>query len=186
MSKEKMVSSYQLKISLRGSRPPIWRRFVVPDTISLPKLHAVIQIVMGWTDSHLHEFAIGRASYGVPDPEWPSDLRNEARVRINQLLDKEKQKLLYLYDFGDGWEHVIELEKIVIGDKASSKPRCIAGKRACPPEDCGGIYGYYDFLEAIKDHDHPEHDNMIEWWGKDFEPEFFDIDEINEFLLSMK
>jgi len=154
----------------------------VPDTITLPELHEVIQIVMGWTDSHLHEFVVGKVSYGVPDPEFPSGPRNEARVRINQLLDKEKQKLMYLYDFGDGWEHVVELEKIISGDKASSKPRCITGKRACPPEDCGGIYGYYDFLEAIKDPGHPEHDNMIEWWGGDFEPEFFDIDEVNEIL----
>jgi len=186
MSKEKMVSSYQLKITLRGSRPPIWRRFVVPDTITLPELHEVIQIVMGWTDSHLHEFVVGRVSYGVPDPEFPSGPRNEARVRINRLLDKEKQKLMYLYDFGDGWEHVVELEKIIIGDKASSKPRCITGKRACPPEDCGGIYGYYDFLEAIKDSDHPEHDNMIEWWGGDFDPEFFDMEEVNEILSSLE
>jgi hypothetical protein len=186
MSKEKMVSSYQLKITLRGSRPPIWRRFVVPDTITLPELREVIQIVMGWTDSHLHEFVVGRVSYGVPDPEFPSGPRNEARVRINRLLDKEKQKLMYLYDFGDGWEHVVELEKIIIGDKASSKPICITGKRACPPEDCGGIYGYYDFLEAIKDSDHPEHDNMIEWWGGDFDPEFFDMEEVNEILSSLE
>lgn len=184
MSKEKMVSSYQLKITLRGSKPPIWRRFIVPDTITLPELHEVIQIVMGWTDAHLHEFVVGKVSYGVPDPEFPSGPRNETRVRINQLLDKEKQRLLYLYDFGDGWEHVVELEKIIIGDKASSEPRCIAGKQACPPEDCGGIYGYYDFLEAIKDPDHPEHDTMIEWWGGDFYPEFFDLDEVNEILSS--
>jgi len=186
MLKEKVISTYQLKITLRGSRPPIWRRFIVPDSITLPKLDEVIQIVMGWTGSHLHEFIVGRVSYSVPDPEWPSDSRNEARFKINQLLDKEKQKLLYLYDFGDGWEHVIELEKIIIGDKASSKSRCIAGKRACPPEDCGGIYGYYDLLEAIKDPDHPEHENMIEWLGSDLDPEFFDIEEINEILSGLK
>lgn len=186
MSKENVISSYQLKITLRGSRPPIWRRFVVPESITLPKLHNVIQIVMGWTDSHLHEFIVGRVSYGVPDPEWPLGSRNEARVRINQLVDNEKQKMLYLYDFGDGWEHVIELEKIIVGDKTSSKPRCIAGKRACPPEDCGGIYGYYDLLVAIKDPDHPEHENMIEWLGGDLDSEFFDVDEINKILSTLK
>jgi len=94
--------------------------------------------------------------------------------------------MLYLYDFGDGWEHVIELEKIIVGDKTSSKPRCIAGKRACPPEDCGGIYGYYDLLVAIKDPDHPEHENMIEWLGGDLDSEFFDVDEINKILSTLK
>ncbi len=186
MSKEKIASTYQLKITLRDSKPPIWRRFSVPESITLPKLHDVIQTVMGWTDSHLHEFIAGRVSYGVPDPEFSSGSMNEARVRINQLLDQEKQKMLYLYDFGDGWEHIIELEKIIRGDKNSSKPRCIAGKRACPPEDCGGIYGYYDLLEAIKDPDHPEHENMMEWLCGDIDPEFFDIEEVNEILSEMK
>lgn len=186
MTKEKTISTYQLKITLRGSRPPIWRRFIVPGSMTLAKLHQAIQIVMGWTDTHLHEFIVGGVSYGVPDPEWPSGSRNEARVKVDQLLNKEKEKLSYFYDFGDGWEHVIKLEKIAIGDKASSKPRCLAGKRACPPEDCGGIYGYDELSEIIKDPDHPEHENMIEWLGDDIDPDFFDIDEVNEILLSLK
>ena len=186
MLKEKTASTYQLKITLRGSKPPIWRRFIVPDSITLSKLHQVIQIVMGWTDTHLHEFIAGGVSYGVPDPEWPSGSRNEARVKVNQLLNKEKEKFLYLYDFGDGWEHVIELEKSINGDKTSSKPKCLAGKRACPPEDCGGIYGYYELLEIIKDPGHPEHENMIEWLGGNIDPDFFDIDEVNEILSSLK
>ena len=186
MAKEETISTYQLKITLRGSKPPIWRRFVVPSSITLPKLHEIIQIVMGWTDSHLHEFVSGRDSYSVPDPEWPSGTKNEARVRLNQLLHKEKQELLYLYDFGDDWEHVIELGKIIIGNTASLKPKCIAGKRACPPEDCGGIYGYHDLLEVIKDHENPEHEDMIEWLGGNFDPDYFDIDEVNEILSSLK
>ena len=119
-------------------------------------------------------------------PDYPSSPRNEARVRINQLLYNEKEKLLYLYDFGDGWEHVMTLEKIITGNRASSKPRCIAGKRACPPEDCGGIYGYYDLLEVIKDPDHPEHESMIEWLDGDIDPNFFDIDEVNKILSRFK
>ncbi|HQG30769.1 MAG TPA: plasmid pRiA4b ORF-3 family protein [Deltaproteobacteria bacterium] len=186
MAKAEKAPIYQLKITLRGSKPPIWRRFVVPGSITLPTLHEVIQIVMGWTDSHLHEFVSGRISYGVPDPEWPSGARNEARARLNQLLQREKQKLLYMYDFGDGWEHSLELEKIIPGDSLSPKPKCIAGKRACPPEDCGGIYGYYDLLDALKDPENPEHEDMIEWLGGDFDPEYFDIDEINEMLSSLK
>ncbi|MBN1545282.1 MAG: plasmid pRiA4b ORF-3 family protein [Syntrophaceae bacterium] len=186
MLKERTISTYQFKITLRGSSPPIWRRFIVPDSITLPKMHQVIQIVMGWTDSHLHEFVVGGVSFGVPDPDYPSSPRNEARVRINQLLYNEKEKLLYLYDFGDGWEHLMTLEKIVIGDSASSKPRCLAGKRACPPEDCGGIYGYYALLEAIKDTDHPEHESMIEWVDGDIDPNYFDIDEVNMILSRFK
>ncbi|MEN6622131.1 MAG: plasmid pRiA4b ORF-3 family protein [Smithella sp.] len=151
MPKEKVTSIYQLKITLRGSKPPIWRRFTIPDSMALSKLHRVIHVIMDWTDTHLHEFIVGNVSYGIPDPDWPSDTKNKARVKINHLLYEEKQKIRYVYDFGDNWEHVIELEKIIAGEKASAKLKCLAGKRACPPEDCGGIYGYYDLLEAIKD-----------------------------------
>jgi hypothetical protein len=186
MAKEETISIYQLKITLRGSKPPIWRRFVVPSSITLPKLHGIIQLVMGWTDTHLHEFVSRRDSYGVPDPEWSSGAKNEARVRLNKLLHEEKQRLLYLYDFGDGWEHVIELEKIIIENIPSFKPKCLAGKGACPPEDCGGIYGYYDLLEIIKDPKDPEHGNMIEWLGGDIDPDYFDIDELNEILSYLK
>ena len=186
MPEQKTRSMYQFKITLRGSKPPIWRRFIAPDATTLPRLHDIIQTVMGWTDCHLHEFIAGNVAYGVPDPDWPSDMKNEARVRIHSLVNKEKQKILYLYDFGDGWEHVLELEKIVAVDKAASKPRCLAGKRACPPEDCGGIFGYLDLLEAIKDPRHPEHDSFMEWLGGDFDPEAFDIQEVNEMLSRLR
>lgn len=197
MPKEKLVSTYQFKITLQDSKPPIWRRFIVPDSITLPKLHRIIQAVMGWTDSRIHEFVVEDAIYGVLDPERPSDLTNEARVKMNKIINKVKQKFIYLYDFNNnweyvicglsnGWEHVIELEKIIIGESTSAKPQCIAGKMACPPEDCRGIDGYYYLLEAMRDPDHPEHEDIIEWLGDNFDPKFFDIDEVNEILAKLK
>jgi hypothetical protein len=170
---------YQLKITLKDSKPPIWRRVEVPDDITLAKLHAIIQAAMGWTDSHLHMFTAGRTSYGVPDPNYDEDVRDERRVKLNQLLTEPKQKLSYEYDFGDSWTHVVLLEQVREPAPGLRYPRCTAGKRACPPEDCGGVWGYADFLAAVADPEHPEHDDMIEWAGGEFDPELFDPDEVN-------
>jgi len=182
-----METAYRLKVILKGSKPPVWRRFVVPSSITLPKLHEVIQILMGWTDTHLHEFILGRQHYGVPDPDWPSDdLKSERRVKLNQLLTREKDRLLYCYDFGDGWEHTLVLEKVLPCGSVALKPRCLAGKRSCPPEDCGGIYGYYDLLKALSDPNSPDHEEMKTWIGAGFDPERFDLDEVNEILSDIR
>ena len=182
-----METIHQLKVTLRGSKPAIWRRFVVPSSVTLPKLHEVLQILMGWTDTHLHEFILGREHYGVPDPDWPSDdLRSERRVRLNQLLVRENDRLLYCYDFGDGWEHTLVLEKIVPCASTALKPRCLVGKRACPPEDCGGIFGYYDLLKALSDPNSPNHEEMKTWVGARFDPERFELDEVNEILSDIR
>jgi hypothetical protein len=158
-------SAFQIKITLLGSRPPIWRRLVVPDMI-LDELHGAIQIAMGWTDSHLHEFHQRR------EPAAPG-------ARLSQLLTAAKAKIGYTYDFGDGWEHEIVLEKRVAHD---GPPVCTAGKRSGPPEDCGGIYGYEDLLVAIGDPAHEDHKSMLEWLGGSFDPEALSLDEINEQL----
>lgn len=173
---------YQLKITLKDSKPPIWRRVEVPDDITLSKLHAIIQAAMGWTDSHLHMFTVGRTSYGVPDPSYDDDVRDERRVKLNQLFTEPKQKFSYEYDFGDSWTHMVLLEQISESVPGVRYPRCTAGKRACPPEDCGGIWGYADFLATITDPENPEHDDMIEWVGGEFDPELFDLDEVNAAL----
>jgi hypothetical protein len=187
IQKKKSDTIYQLKITLNYSKPPIWRRITVPDNITLPRLHKIIQIVMGWMGGHLHEFNTGNIRYGEPDPDWPDDTKAEAGVKLNTLLKKEKQKIQYIYDFGDSWEHVIELEKILAGDVALPTIKCITGRRACPPEDCGGIYGYYDLLDIISDPKHPEREEMLDWLGgEDFDPAFFDIDEINTRLAKFK
>ncbi|HNP51863.1 MAG TPA: plasmid pRiA4b ORF-3 family protein [Nitrosomonas nitrosa] len=186
MTTRALRSIYQLKVSLKGLRPPIWRRFLIASTASLNDLHQVLQIVMGWADSHLHEFTKDDIRYGMHDAEFPSAVRNEAKYRLNQVLKQEKEKLLYTYDFGDDWEHEILLEKILPFETDTQLPTCLTGKRACPPEDVGGIWGYRAFLEAVADPAHPEHDSMLEWATGDikqpFDPEHFDLAAVNEML----
>jgi hypothetical protein len=175
---------YQLKITLQDSTPPIWRRVQVRGNTSLSRLHAILQVVMGWTDSHLHEFVIRDVRYGMADMEWdPLDRpRDERRVRLGQLLAREKDRFVYEYDFGDGWSHDILIEKIMPPEPGLPYPRCIAGKRACPPEDVGGLSGYKHFLTAIRNPQHEEHDELLVWAGGTFDPEAFDSDAVNQSL----
>ena len=186
MNVKKLQSIYQLKVTLNGSKPPIWRRILAPSNINLASFHVVLQIVMGWSDSHLHQFISGSTMYGIPDDESGGDygfeINNENEYNLSQLLRKEKDSLIYEYDFGDGWEHKIILEKVLPHDTSLDVPRCIKGKRTCPPEDCGGIWGYQDLIEIINDTSHPEHEEMLEWLGGDFDPEYFDVNETNEIL----
>ena len=175
--------TYQLKISLKGAKPPIWRRLLIADSVSLPKLHQAIQIAMGWTDSHLHQFIVDGEFYGRPDPDFDDmEMEDERHYKLSQFLQKEKDWILYEYDFGDSWEHKITLEKILPFDPKAVLPKCIKGKGACPPEDVGGIWGYYGFLDALADPSHPEHEDYKEWIGCDFDPQSCDIEEINELL----
>ena len=172
---------YQLKVTLRGSRPSIWRRVEVDAGVTLFQLHQILQVVMGWTDSHLHQFRRGSTYYGESDPEFGMERENERRIRLREVLRKTNERMVYEYDFGDGWEHDIVLE--TISSAASEKPavRVLAGKGACPPEDVGGIGGYYGFLEALRNPKHPEHREMLEWGGQ-FDPDAFEVDEINEYF----
>jgi len=184
MKTEKQI--YQIKVVLAGSKPSIWRRILVPSDISLVKLHDVLQIAIGWENCHLHQFKYQGKFYLIPDEEFDvgferEDL-NEKKFKLDQLLKTIKDSMVYEYDFGDGWEHKITLEKILPFENKEKLPRCISGKMSCPPEDCGGIWGYYNLLDAIQDEDHPEHDSMLEWLGEGFDPEYFDMDEINSVL----
>ena len=176
---------HQLKITLKHIKPPIWRRLEVPADIKLGKLHEVIQIAMGWTDSHMHAFIAGQTVYGTPDPEFGGGTKNERNVQLDGIV-KEGGKLIYEYDLGDGWEHEIKVEKVFDADPASRYPRCTDGKRACPPDDCGGPYGYEEFLAAIGDSTHPEHEEMLEWIGGEFDPEAFDLAQVNQALWRMR
>ena len=181
-------SIYQLKITLKNIRPPIWRKLLVASTTKLDDIHLILQIVMGWSDSHLHEFIQGQNRYGMPNEAFPSDTKDEARYRLDQLLKTEKDKLIYIYDFGDSWEHEVVLEKILPYETDAVLPLCLKGSRACPPEDIGGIWGYAMFLEAISDPAHPEHASMLEWVAEDmdgpFDPGYFDLAEVNKQLRS--
>jgi hypothetical protein len=177
---------YQLKITLKGSKPPSWRRIEVADDITLARLHHIIQASMGWTNSHLHMFNVGRTSYSVPDPDYDEDVRDERRHKLNQLLTAPKQKLSYEYDFGDSWTHEVLLKKVLTPEPGVSYPRCTAGKRACPPEDCGGVWGYADFLEAIGYPEQEQHNELLEWVGGEFDPEQFEIAEANAALRRLR
>jgi hypothetical protein len=171
---------YQLRISLDGIEPAIWRRVLVSASASLRRLHGVIQKSMGWTNSHLHMFEIDGRQLGRPDPDGELYLEDDARWKLREFLVAPGDKLAYEYDFGDSWRHTILLEEVLeAAEAAGSTARCIAGSRACPPEDCGGIPGYQAFLEAILDPFHPDHREMREWAGGGFDPEAFDVGEAN-------
>lgn len=177
---------YQLKITLRDSKPPIWRRVLVPGKFNLGKLHRVIQSAMGWTDSHLHQFNIDGRFYGVPSPDDWDEVLNESRYSLEKIAPEEKRKFVYEYDFGDCWKHVIVVEKILPFETGKVYPVCINGKRACPPEDVGGVWGYEEFLQAISNPENEEHDSFLEWAGDDFDPEECNLDIINVELKKIK
>lgn len=171
-------TGYQFKIQLNHIKPPIWRQFVVPSNITLASFHYIIQCVMGWQDCHLHAFHIGGLEYGMPDADDYNDgqVIDETTVALKNLLADAPKTMVYVYDFGDDWEHTLQFEGEVALDK--NKPRILGGKRACPPEDCGGPFGYEEFLEVLQDPKHEDHEHFKEWAG-DFKPEHFPLDKIN-------
>lgn len=176
---------YQLKITLKDIRPPVWRRIQVPADIKLGKLHRIIQDAMGWTDSHLHAFRIGNETYGVPDPDFEDDMRSERNIRLDSLVS-EGGRLVYEYDFGDDWQHEILVEKALASEPGARYPRCLAGKRACPPEDCGGVGGYENLLEIIANPKHEEYKETLEWLGGEFDPEAFDPHDVDKLLRGIR
>ncbi len=181
---------YQIKVTLLGTKPPIWRQLLVPADVTLEQLHDVLQVAMGWEDCHMHEFRIGQKRFGKPDPNerlmgLPA-IGNERTVRLFSVLGKAGAKAVYTYDFGDGWEHGIAVEKVLTPEPGLAYPVCTDGKRHGPPEDCGGIPGYYNLLEAIGDPDNDEHEEMRDWLGDDFDPEAFSVDEVNRRLTPLR
>ena len=172
---------YQIKIALRDIKPPVWRRVQLKDG-TLDRLDAIIQVCMGWNGYHLHAFEIGGEQFGPPDPDGMMDIHPESKIKLSQVVAQGFKKFTYTYDFGDNWEHIIQIEKTLDAEPGFHYPRCIAGKRACPPEDCGGPWGYGNFLEAILDPKHPEHEEQLEWAGGEFDPEEFDMEDVNDGL----
>jgi hypothetical protein len=184
----KISWSWQLKIELLDVTPAVWRRLVVPETIKLPKLHQVFQAALGWTNSHLHEFVIGGVRYSEPDPDFDDDLGHvdERRVVLHKALGIDARCFDYVYDFGDDWHHVVLVEDLHIDSKPPASIRCIDGENACPPEDVGGPFRYAEFLIAIADPNHEEHEVYQEWSGGRFEPTRFDLDAANRALGKIK
>jgi len=217
-AKKKQV--YVIRMTLNGSKPTIWRKLAVPSDITLGELHEVIQIAMGWTDSHLHQFVLqdkglkpspqeiarrirqddfdgafmdrmgGRRVFVTTVTPWgePGEMEGEDEdaVTLVEVCPKAKSKLIYEYDFGDGWEHTIEVQKILEPESGVEYPVCLGGKKACPPEDCGGIWGYYELLDAIADPKHDRHDELREWLGGEFDPDAFDLEEVNAVLAQWR
>lgn len=186
MNIKKFENVYQFKITLKNTKPPIWRRIQVPENFSFWDLHVAIQDSMGWYDYHLHEFETINNNYkqvkriGVPDfdsmesntlIDWKENIKDWFSLNENKAMN-------YIYDFGDSWNHRIELEKILKKKDNVNYPVCIKGKRACPPEDCGGVWGYENTLEVIKDPKHSEYNETIEWLEGDFDPEKFDCNDV--------
>jgi len=167
---KKFENVYQFKIVLEESKPMIWRRVLVPETYTFWDLHVTIQDAMGWENYHMHEFeAVNHSTeeiITIKTPEWEQ--------LIADFLDMDNPLAHYIYDFGDSWGHIIELENIVPVEKDVNYPICINGKGACPPEDCGGVWGYEELLEIIKNPDHEEYEEMLEWVEENFDPEYFD------------
>jgi hypothetical protein len=180
---------YQLKVTLLGTSPPIWRRLQVSADVTLAQLHDVLQTAMGWQDGHMHEFSVGQRRFGRPDPQdrlmgLPS-VENERTVRLSSLLSRMGSKAVYTYDLGDSWEHSIVLEKRLPGDPNATYPVCTDGQLACPPEDCGGIPGFYDLMEVLNDPNHKRHQEMLDWIGDDFDPQAFSVDQVNRMLAPL-
>lgn len=174
---------YQLLITLSEVTPPVWRRVLLTSDMSLHRLHWIIQAAMGWTNSHLHQFRIGEDVYTQPDFGLDEDedykIKNERTAKLGKLGLAPHSRFIYEYDFGDGWHHEIEVEAVMKIDDRFSHPICTAGERACPPEDCGGVQGYAEFKQAIRDLEHEDHDGLIEWIGGIFDPDGFDMNAAN-------
>jgi hypothetical protein len=179
---------YQIKITLEGGKPPIWRRLLVRSDTTLGDFHDVIQAAFGWRDYHLHQFIVGGTYYGEPHPDYLDyvDMQDEQEVTLGQITGGEGFKFRYEYDFGDNWVHQVLVEKILAPEPGQDYPVCIQGRRARPPEDVGGIWGYTHFLEAIQDPDHEEHGEYLEWVGGAFDPEAFNLEEVNQALAALR
>jgi hypothetical protein len=175
-----LPSELTIKITLRDSEPPIWRRVAVTDDINLERLHDIIQVSMGWFDCHLHEFHIGDRIYGVPDPVFEDPgyrVFKESGRKLRSLVERDIRRFDYVYDFGDHWVHDVVIACVNPIDSDRQYPCFIDGKNPCPPEDVGGMGGFYHFLEAIRDPDHEEHDEMTEW-ADGYDPDTLDVERI--------
>ncbi|MFE2992241.1 plasmid pRiA4b ORF-3 family protein [Streptomyces sp. NPDC059262] len=175
---------HTIKVTLRGSRPPIWRRLEVPSGTTLQQLHHLIQVAFGWEDYHMWAFETPQDRYGTADREL--GIRSAAAKRLDQVAQHTGDQFGYTYDFGDNWEHDILVEAVEDAEPGTAYPRCLTGRRACPPEDCGGVWGYEYLIEILADPKHEEHDDRLEWLGLDsadqFDPAAFDLAEVNTAL----
>ena len=184
----KIGEVYQLRIDLRGTKnPKVWRRIVVPATIKLSLLHVVLLRAMGWGGGHMHEFTFAQGSYASVEPglDLPFDVQDESRVSLRNAL-KASATFTWLYDYGDNWQHKVKVERAEVMGFALKHPLCITGQGACPPDDVGGEPGFENFLQAMADPAHPEHDELTGWYGGSFDPAAFSADDVQAQLDEIK
>ncbi|MEO0373899.1 MAG: plasmid pRiA4b ORF-3 family protein [Cyanobacteria bacterium P01_A01_bin.17] len=179
----KKLPVYQLKITLQGLEPLIWRKIQVTSGTTLAQLHSIIQAVMGWDGAHLHVFEVAGTSYGQTELDGLDDLESD-QVELRQVISGSTLKFTYTYDFGDNWQHEILVEKVLSYNAEAPYPLCVEGQRACPPEDCGGTWGYTELLEVLKDPKNPEYEDRLEWAGP-IDPEAFDLETVNKELNTL-
>ena len=182
---------YQLEIFLTETDPRIWRRFEVQSDINLAELHDIIQMVMGWHNCHMHQFMDLKEKryaprHGRMADEWNDEVSEECASVLRDVMPKKGSRLVYEYDFGDGWTHGLKVVAVGPPKPGVRYPRCLAGEKACPPEDCGGVYGYYDLLKILANPKHKEHKDYREWIGGNFDPDEFDLEGVNDSLASIR
>lgn len=176
----------RLNITLDNVEPKVLRRIEVPLSIRLDRLHMTLQATLGWTNSHLYEIRVGDTGWGVPDPDWGDGPLDACKATLLAILEDTGAKALrYLYDFGDGWEHTIKIERLIDTETGVLYPRLIEAVGRCPPEDVGGPYGYDEFIEALADPKHERHTELRECAGDDYDPYLLDADALAENIAAL-
>ena len=181
----------QLKITLENSKPAIWRRVRVKGQTTFFELHHIIQIVFGWQNYHAYEFYIDNHKLGAPDdymknvPATEEGVIDARDITLDSLIVQQRETFKYEYDFGDSWMHRVVVERFLREEESMIYPYCMSGKYACPPEDCGGFRGYYNMLEILKDKKHPEYKDLKKWVGNNFDPDYFNVEQVNQKLLRL-
>ena len=179
---------HHMKVTLRSIRPPVWRRIEVRSDMRLDQLACLLVVAMGWEGYHLDQFRIGETLYLTADLDpplfGPKPLK-ASRYRLANVLPHSGDRMKWDYDFGDGWEHDVVVEAIENAHENTIYPRCVKGRRACPPEDCGGVWGYENLVEALADRAHPEHAELTEWLGRSYDPVHFDPAQATEAMRAI-
>jgi hypothetical protein len=172
---------FRVHVSLMNIEPPIWRCIELTSQTTLKQFHCILQIAMGWTNSHLHEFIVGSQRYGTPDVHFdePGEVIAEGKVHLSTVLPVPEARILYVYDFGDYWQHSVHLEAVLSAQPGIDYPRVLDGARSCPPEDCGGATGYADLVDILLDPTHEDFQQMREWAGEEFNAEVLHLEKIN-------